>query len=259
MATAYSVMIQNAIVSPATAARALKQPDIEETGPLFITKSGITPLASFEIGSDSRNASDAAQLAGFKMAANPPEEGDTDETTGKPAAQSQQKAPVAQKTTQDTAKPANQKTAASSNRDASADYRRWRQRAIDDVKANRPLRSFTSELIPMGTHATLSEGLSRCTTPDEVRATFARAAKDTFYDDSSWQNTDETIQKRLQQYQDEGVTHLQWESYADACDVCQENHGEIRRLGEPFSTGVIMPRQHPDCTCTVKLIKRGNV
>jgi 2'-5' RNA ligase len=70
-AEAYEILINSAVVSPATAAHALKQPQIPETGPLFVTQSGIIPLSNYEEGSEFRKASDDAQLAGFKLAATP--------------------------------------------------------------------------------------------------------------------------------------------------------------------------------------------
>jgi hypothetical protein len=67
--TAYGSFVQNGILSPAAAARLMSFPEIPETGPLLVTKGGIVPLASFEVGSESRKAQDAAQLAGLQLAA----------------------------------------------------------------------------------------------------------------------------------------------------------------------------------------------
>lgn len=58
---------------------------------------------------------------------------------------------------------------------AKADYRRWRARAIEDCKAGRTVRSFSSEVIPSAIHKVISEALARCTNADQVRDVFARA------------------------------------------------------------------------------------
>jgi hypothetical protein len=58
-----------------------------------------------------------------------------------------------------------------------ADYRRWREIALKDIKQNKPIRRFVSELIPDEMHRQLSDALERCTTADEVRDVF-RSAQD---------------------------------------------------------------------------------
>jgi hypothetical protein len=55
---------------------------------------------------------------------------------------------------------------------SSEDYRRWRQRAIDDVKSGRPQRGFTTTLIPEMIHKEITIALSRSTTVDEVKSIF---------------------------------------------------------------------------------------
>lgn len=235
---AYSEAIQNAMISPANAAKMMSFPEIPETGPLFITKSGVVPLASFEIGSEARKAQDAAQMAGLQMAANPqqPQEQD-DEDESEPESNSQSKQtgnkqdnetdrqkPVeekrytisellqllAQQTQAQTAGEENgthferseekqmvrgtidrakeqgntgsgitERTTSSTRRDSESDsgaeYRRWRQRAIDDVKAGRVQRGFTTTLIAPEIHKWISDELVECTTPDQVRDVFNRA------------------------------------------------------------------------------------
>lgn len=229
---AYSEAIQNAFISPANAAKKMSFPEIPETGPLFVTKGGIVPLASFEIGSEARKAQDAAQLAGLQMAANPQqsqEQGD-DEEEDEPAESETKNAPkkstkpkqqqpteekrytvsellqlLSQQTetqtpdqangthfersTQDTVAAGTERAThqivptpdASSQsdgnheREISQEYRKWRTRAIDDVKAARTLRGFTTTLIPEGVHKWISDELVECSTPDQVREVFNRA------------------------------------------------------------------------------------
>jgi Phage portal protein len=237
LSAAYGSFIDNGVISPSDVAHLMKFPDIPQTGPLLVTKSGITPLASFEIGSESRKAQDDALLAGLKMAANPqqqqPQDDDEEEQssngTSTPQAKDKQAGTgkgtqVASKTKQTTEKRytvsellqllSQQEQAEASSQDdgtsiersqeeratvkrdedtddhanggstidtshaphdASPDYRKWRSRAIDDVKAGRTQRDFTTTLIPQRTHKQISDELVECSTVDEVRAVFNRA------------------------------------------------------------------------------------
>ena len=60
-----------------------------------------------------------------------------------------------------------------------ADYRRWREIALKDIKQNKPIRRFISEFIPDDIHQQLSEALEQCATADEVRETFKAAQEGT--------------------------------------------------------------------------------
>lgn len=60
-------------------------------------------------------------------------------------------------------------------REVSAEYRRWRTRALDDVKAGKPIRAFSSVIIHEPIQRVISEELARCTTADDVRAVFDRS------------------------------------------------------------------------------------
>lgn len=60
-------------------------------------------------------------------------------------------------------------------REIGAEYRRWRTRAIEDVKAGRAQRPFYSTLIPEQHHRILSGTLQRCTSVDEVKHQFEEA------------------------------------------------------------------------------------
>jgi hypothetical protein len=59
--------------------------------------------------------------------------------------------------------------------DSNAEYRRWRQRAIDDIKANRAQRGFTTTLIPESMHRWISEELAACSNVEDVRDVFSQA------------------------------------------------------------------------------------
>ncbi len=54
----------------------------------------------------------------------------------------------------------------------SQEYRRWREVAIKDVRAGKPVRHFVSEVIPHEQQEALRWSLSLCTTPEAVRAVF---------------------------------------------------------------------------------------
>lgn len=58
------------------------------------------------------------------------------------------------------------------DREKRVDIRRWRTRAIDDLKMHRPLRGFTSTYIPEYEHALISAGLARCNTVADVKNVF---------------------------------------------------------------------------------------
>lgn len=143
-----------------------------------------------------------------------------------------------------------------SNRAMSAEYRRWRERAIADVKAGRSLRGFTTTLIPELIHAAISAELARCETVEDVKVVFARAKQATFAppDTGEWQQGDPQIAAMLKDYQGQGVIETEWLADQYACDQCLRNAGERRKLGEPYPTGALFAPQHGHCGCTMRLI-----
>jgi hypothetical protein len=60
-------------------------------------------------------------------------------------------------------------------RELSQEWRRWRHRALDDIKAGKPFRGFTTTLISPVIHEGISKSLQLCKTADHVRAVFGRA------------------------------------------------------------------------------------
>lgn len=50
-----------------------------------------------------------------------------------------------------------------------------------------------------------------------------------------------------------GVSYVQWKTLTKGggCDICVKNDGEIRKLGDPFPSGHILPVAHPNCECEV--------
>lgn len=59
----------------------------------------------------------------------------------------------------------------------SADYRRWRQRAIEDIRDGRELRAFSSTLIPDKVYTYISQELSEALTIDDVKRVFKSAQR----------------------------------------------------------------------------------
>jgi SPP1 gp7 family putative phage head morphogenesis protein len=61
----------------------------------------------------------------------------------------------------------------------------------------------------------------------------------------------------IDRYQEAGIDTMQWSAVAGggtsvACDVCAQNAGEKRKIGQPFSTGKTQPPQHPHCRCNLR-------
>jgi hypothetical protein len=255
--TAYGSFVQNGILSPAAAARLMSFPEIPETGPLLVTKGGIVPLASFEVGSESRKAQDAAQLAGLQLAASggpqqqneddgednqedknakstppatkkatsQPGSGQTDDEKDQDGSEDEDDEQVSRAVKEiiarveqalferrkeeqrnepstsekpqesqcshsasqtgpsqvwrvDTGEATSSDPGALSehqSRAISADYRRWREIALKDVKQGKPIRAFASDVIPADEHQRITQSLEHCATSDEVRAVFKDA------------------------------------------------------------------------------------
>jgi SPP1 gp7 family putative phage head morphogenesis protein len=45
------------------------------------------------------------------------------------------------------------------------------------------------------------------------------------------------------------VDKVKWIVDGDPCDICIANDGEVRKIGEAFPSGDIMPTVHPNCAC----------
>lgn len=148
---------------------------------------------------------------------------------------------------------------------AKSDYKRWRQRAIDDVKSGRVQRGFTSTLIPGAMHGYISQLLHACTTVDEVRAVFARAQQQEseiagsdqrlVYNASLdiWEPED--TEQQLERMKAQGVKYLRWQihaSHSGVCPLCDQNVGQVVELGQPFKNGCRLPQCHVHCQCSVE-------
>lgn len=155
-------------------------------------------------------------------------------------------------------------TAGSTHREASIDYRRWRERALDDAKKQKAQRGFTSAFIPAPVHSFLTQLLSRCNTPDDVRAVFTRAQAQESeliggqprleYNATLgiWEAAD--TEEQLEAMRAQGTQFLRWMtgvSLSGVCPVCGVNDGEVVAVGQPFKSGHRLPQCHIGCQCGV--------
>lgn len=145
-----------------------------------------------------------------------------------------------------------------------ADYKRWRTRALEDAKAGKAQRGFTSTLIPASMHGYISQLLHACRTADEVRAVFNRAqAQEAEIAGSDqalvynakldiWEPDD--TEQQLERMRVQGVKYLRWQGHASnsgVCPLCDQNVGQVVPIGEPFKSGHRLPQCHIRCQCSV--------
>lgn len=168
LSDAYGSFIDRGVISPSDVAAAMHYPDIPQTGPYILTKTGpvfLEDLADPTI----RAAHKQAQLAGLQMATQPSSDESTEEEdsnaneTGKP----QEKVPP----TETAKKPPQGKV---SERDVALELNRWRGCALYDVKRGRAFKGFTTLIIPDHIHEWVSAELEQCTSADEVKEVFSR-------------------------------------------------------------------------------------
>lgn len=128
------------------------------------------------------------------------------------------------------------------------ELRRWRTRAMDDIKRGRAFRGFTTTIIPEAIHQGISRRLGFCTSVEELRGIFERA-KYSDNDVGAWQLVDNEINGQIQKLRDQGFTHARWKAHAAACPSCLENDGKIVRLGQQFPSGALFTPNHNHCAC----------
>ena len=175
-ASTYNMLVLSGIQSPTQAAIALHLPVYDDQNvPAFVmTKTGpfvISDLADTAVRAAMTQAHLAAAAPTSVTTAQTDDgtSGDEDDSES-----GQQNAPQGhQPPPSDGLDQTTQNVKKAAQRASSADYRRWRERALDDVKAGRAIRGFTTTLIPPYIHSYISQELTRCTTPDAVRAVFA--------------------------------------------------------------------------------------
>jgi HK97 family phage portal protein len=60
------------------------------------------------------------------------------------------------------------------------------------------------------------------------------------------------LEPRLAAYEAQGVTETTWKVAKNGgCDICLPNDGVTVPLGQPFPSGHILPKAHPNCECEV--------
>lgn len=170
------------LTAAAKLAKLPEEPDAQNIGRMLITKEG--PIFLDDMATDEmRKAATQAKLAGFQMAANPPQEQDENDTGAQTNAKAEESSTEDSRggNSKDATTAASGSTAQSraawnhsDAKAASTDYRNWRSRAIEDVKHGRLQRAFSSDVIPEYVQAYLSYELALCKTPDDVRALFKR-------------------------------------------------------------------------------------
>jgi len=153
---------------------------------------------------------------------------------------------------------------------AKADYKRWRARALEDIKSGRTPRAFASEVIPEPIYRMISQGLSHCTTADQVRAVFARAQVQEAelvggeprleFDAKKeiWEPAD--TEEQLAAMRSAGAHFLRWNtsvSNSGVCPTCAPNDGEVREVGHAFPSGHRLPQCHLGCQCNVDLLDQN--
>ncbi len=73
--------------------------------------------------------------------------------------------------------------------------------------------------------------------------------------DTSAQQVDwwpDNLDKQLGEYRKQGVECLKWLCQSNACDLCFANDGQVRKVGDAFPNGAILPQCHDHCECGVE-------
>lgn len=141
-------------------------------------------------------------------------------------------------------------------RELNAELRRWRTRAVEDVRRFKRPRGFTTTIIPEHLHMAISHCLERCLSVEDVRATFEQVRSGAL-DTGSWQALDDQIQRQVAEWKAQGYTHYRWGgARVSACNSCLRNAGKTVKLGEPFPSGAYIVPNHNHCECGGEPIKQ---
>jgi hypothetical protein len=123
-----------------------------------------------------------------------------------------------------------------------AEYRRWRECAIKDMKAGKPVRWFETTIIPHDDVVRLRDSLRLCATADEVREAFRAKQPPT------WEPPD--VEDQLGILRSAQVDTVTWQDAPGACsEICLQNAGVTVKLGERFPGGQRVVVGHPHCQC----------
>lgn len=253
-ATTFVSMVNAGIQSPTQAAQALHLPVYEDINvpPFVMTKSGpfvISDLANQQL----RDAQVQAQLSGLQLAGQQQPNEDDDEETEESSDETDNGKPAQGKSPAGKGKPAGSDL----TRIAQADYRRWRDRAVDDIKHGKSIRPFASDAIARESHRRISSALGSCATAEDVKRVFAteRAAQsspEVLEDVGSWQQGDPDTLKQIAADKAKGVQAYIWHSHKGCCDSCQSNDGQKVDVGKPFNSGALYKPNHNHCVCDIE-------
>jgi Phage portal protein len=205
---AWDILVRNGTQSTSQAAYALGLKPLVETEPFIIVPGSGIVFTSDAMDPAMRQGAKDAKLAGYEQAQNPPEEGMNNEQgtqqqaqgttgsvggktagSGKTAAGAQGSGQKqagargandtgAQKRSLDASLPG--EPGAVEGAEISAEYRRWRERAISDVKAGKLIREFYSLLIPVDDKVRIANALRDpdITTIEDVKRVFEQARQE---------------------------------------------------------------------------------
>jgi 2'-5' RNA ligase len=124
------------------------------------------------------------------------------------------------------------------------EYRKWREKAIADMKGGKAFRSFMTDIIPARVHEWISDELEVCESVVDVKAVFERAKQHT---PLVWEPPDTDAQLAL--LTRKGVATQTWDASVGACAVCLGNDKQTVALGSTFIGLQRIVSGHPNCVC----------
>ena len=291
-AEAWNILVGNGTQSTSQAAHAMGLKPMFETEPFVITKDGPVFIKD---AMDMRQPTMDAKLAGLQFTKDNPggvqnEQGPQNTPQGNQGAMGgkqstsgggkQGNAGGAGKQGQDDSGNGGGATTRSADvpvpgepgtteRAIAAEYRRWRECAIRDVKNGRRIRlSFATNIISEDEQQRIREGLEYCQTADDVREVF-RAKQPPLNSEligaeprleynaelDIWEAAD--TEDQLDALRAQGDT-IEWDGHTSEsgmCEVCAPNDGVRVKIGERFPSGHRLPQCHNGCQCTVRVVK----
>ena len=292
-AEAWNILIANGTQSTSQAAHAMGLKPMFETEPFVITKDGPVFIKD---AMDLRETTMQAKKAGLQMSIDNPggvqqneqgtqqnEQGAQGAMGGKPGQSGggkQGNAGGAGKQASNGSTNASNATTRSldavlssepgtTERAIAAEYRRWRDVAIREVKEGKINRWFQSDLIPLTDGIRIHGALNMCKTVDDVKRVFERAKQPPQdaeiigaeplleYNPNLdiWEAADTEDQLAALRAQGDII---EWDGHASEsgmCEVCAPNDGVRVKIGERFPSGHRLPQAHNNCQCTVRVIK----
>lgn len=293
---AEDILVKNGTMSTSEGARYLGIEPMFETEPFIVVPgSGITFISDAN-DPQMREQAKAAKLAGYQQAQQPPEEQSDEQepqqtsqgktgamggkqassggttkgaggSKGEPAKDDSSAATKTETRSVDAVVPGE---SADSQREISAELRRWRECAIKDVKEGRIFRAFFAFHIKGDVYKRIDNALrTECKTVDDVWRVFdAERAKKPAPQDAEVGGSDPPLEynakldiwepadteQQLEALRAKGWEEFTWHSHASEsgiCPTCEPNDGVTRRIGEQFPSGHRIPQCHNGCQCSV--------